>query len=301
MWWFVFALLTALLWGAADLFYKKGTVAEDKYSPMKIVVAVGFVMGLHALVYGLINRVSFTINDVVTYLPVSAMYIISMAIGYKGLRYLDLSVASPVQNASGALVVILLLLVFQAKVTVYDVIAIVLVFAGIIGMGVIEKKEDDYVPLIESDKKYAVSVLAIVFPILYCVIDALGTFGDAVVLEQLKIISEDAALISYELTFFVCAVVCFIILLCKKQKFDFKSDKFKLTAAIFETGGQFFYVFALAGNSVIAVPIVGSYCIFSVIFSRIFLKEKLSPRKLVMVILVIVGIVLMGVSEGLQG
>ena len=127
MWWFVFALLTALLWGAADLFYKKGTVAEDKYSPMKIVVAVGFVMGLHALVYGLINRVSFTINDVVTYLPVSAMYIISMAIGYKGLRYLDLSVASPVQNASGALVVILLLLVFQAKVTVYDVIAIVLV------------------------------------------------------------------------------------------------------------------------------------------------------------------------------
>lgn len=300
MWWFAFALLTALLWGAADLFYKKGTVAEDKYSPMKIVVAVGFVMGIHALIYGLINHVSFTFKDVLTYLPVSAMYIISMAIGYKGLRYLDLSVASPVQNASGALVVLLLLIVFQAQVTVFDIIAIVLVFAGIIGMGIIEKSEDDYVPLVESDKKYTVSVLAILFPILYCIIDAMGTFGDAVVLEQLKLIAEDAALISYELTFFICAVVCFIVLIIKKQKFDFKSDKFKLMAAAFETGGQFFYIFAIAENSVISVPIVGSYCIFSVIFSRIFLKEKLSLKKFIMVVLVVIGIILMGISEGLQ-
>ncbi len=300
MWWFAFALLTALLWGAADLFYKKGTVAEDKYSPMKIVVAVGLVMGVHALIYGLINHVSFTFKDVLTYLPVSAMYIISMAIGYKGLRYLDLSVASPVQNASGALVVLLLLIVFQAQVTVFDIIAIVLVFAGIIGMGIIEKSEDDYVPLVESDKKYTVSVLAILFPILYCIIDAMGTFGDAVVLEQLKLIAEDAALISYELTFFICAVVCFIVLIIKKQKFDFKSDKFKLMAAAFETGGQFFYIFAIAENSVISVPIVGSYCIFSVIFSRIFLKEKLSLKKFIMVVLVVIGIILMGISEGLQ-
>lgn len=299
--WFLFALLTALLWGAADLFYKRGTVADDKYSPMKIVVAVGLVMGIHALIYGLVNKVSFTFNDVLTYLPVSAMYIISMAIGYKGLRYLDLSVASPVQNASGALVVILLLVVFRAQVTVFDVIAIVAIFAGIIGMGIIEKKEEDYVPLVESDKKYAVSVLAIIFPILYCIIDALGTFGDAVVLDQLKLVDEEAALISYELTFFVCAVVCFIVLACKKQKLHFKDDKFKLLAAVFETGGQFFYVFALAGDSVVAVPIVGSYCIFSVIFSRIFLKEKLTLRKFIMVALVIVGIILMGVSEGLQG
>ncbi len=300
MWWFAFALLTALLWGAADLFYKKGTVAEDKYSPMKIVVAVGLVMGVHALIYGLINHVSFTFKDVLTYLPVSAMYIISMAIGYKGLRYLDLSVASPVQNASGALVVLLLLIVFQAQITVFDIIAIVLVFAGIIGMGIIEKSEDDYVPLVESDKKYTVSVLAILFPILYCIIDAMGTFGDAVVLEQLKLIAEDAALISYELTFFICAVVCFIVLIIKKQKFDFKSDKFKLMAAAFETGGQFFYIFAIAENSVISVPIVGSYCIFSVIFSRIFLKEKLSLKKFIMVVLVVIGIILMGISEGLQ-
>lgn len=298
--WFVFALLTALLWGVADLFYKKGTVSEDKYSPMKTVIFVGLVMGVHAIIYIFANEVTFTIMDVVKYLPISAMYIISMWIGYRGLRYLDLSIASPVQNCSGALVVLLLLIVFQAEVTVLDIIGIIIIFAGIIGMSIIEKKEEDYVPLIEADKKYSVSVLAILFPILYCILDALGSFGDAIVLDQLSIISEDAALVSYELTFLVCGIACLIYLLAKKQKFTVKDDKFKLFAAIFETGGQFFYVFAMAGNAVIAVPIVGAYCIFSVIFSRFFLKEKLSVSKLIVVIGVIVGIVLLGLSEGLQ-
>lgn len=298
--WFLFAVLTALLWGAADLFYKKGTVSEDKYSPMKIVIAVGLVMGIHAIGYILIEDVSFTIMDVVKYLPISAMYIISMWVGYRGLRYLDLSISSPVQNASGAVVVLLLLIIFQSEVTVLDIIGMVFIFGGVIVMGIIDKKEEDYVPLIDSDKKYSVSVLAILFPILYCLLDALGTFGDAVYLDELQIISEDAALVSYELTFLLCAIVCFIYLLVKKQKFDFKSDKFKLGAAIFETGGQFFYVFAMAGNAVIAVPLVGAYCIFSVILSRIFLKEKLSVSKLLVVIGVILGIVLLGLSEGLQ-
>lgn len=298
--WFLFAVLCALLWGGADLFYKKGTVAEDKYSPMKIVVAVGLVMGVHAILYMLIKNVSFTIMDVVKYLPISAMYIISMWVGYRGLRYLDLSIASPVQNASGALVSLLLLLVFQTEVNALDIIGMVIIFGGVIAMGIIDKKEEDYVPLIESEKKYSVSVLAILFPILYCVLDALGTFGDAVYLDELQIISEDAALVSYELTFLLCSLVCLTYLLVKKQKFEFKTDKFKLGAAIFETAGQFFYVFAMAGNAVIAVPLVGAYCIFSVIFSKIFLKEKLSVSKLIVVIGVIIGIILLGLSEGLQ-
>ncbi len=298
--WFLFAVLCALLWGGADLFYKKGTVAEDKYSPMKIVVAVGLVMGVHAILYMLIKNVSFTIMDVVKYLPISAMYIISMWVGYRGLRYLDLSIASPVQNASGALVSLLLLLVFQTEVNALDIIGMVIIFGGVIAMGIIDKKEEDYVPLIESEKKYSVSVLAILFPILYCVLDALGTFGDAVYLDELQIISEDAALVSYELTFLLCSLVCLTYLLVKKQKFEFKTDKFKLGAAIFETTGQFFYVFAMAGNAVIAVPLVGAYCIFSVIFSKIFLKEKLSVSKLIVVIGVIIGIILLGLSEGLQ-
>ena len=49
--WFIFAVLCALSWGGADLFYKKGSDSEDKLSHWKIVVMVGLVMGAHAFTY----------------------------------------------------------------------------------------------------------------------------------------------------------------------------------------------------------------------------------------------------------
>ena len=54
--------------------------------------------------------------------------------------------------------------------------------------------------------------------------------------------------------------------------FEIRKEKSKIIAAIFETIGQFFYVYAMSGNAVIATPIVGSYCILSLIWSRIFLN-----------------------------
>lgn len=76
--WFLFSILTALAWGGADLFYKKGSDSNDKYSHLKIVVIVGLVMGLHATGYMLYKDIDFKPFDMVKYLPVSFFYIASM-------------------------------------------------------------------------------------------------------------------------------------------------------------------------------------------------------------------------------
>ena len=34
--WFVFALATTLIWGTAELFYKKGARPDEQYSHLKI-------------------------------------------------------------------------------------------------------------------------------------------------------------------------------------------------------------------------------------------------------------------------
>ena len=47
--WLFFSIATALLWGTAELFYKKGAQPGEKYSHLKICVCVGAVMGLHAI------------------------------------------------------------------------------------------------------------------------------------------------------------------------------------------------------------------------------------------------------------
>ncbi len=301
--WFVFALLTALAWGGADLFYKKGSDSNDKYSHLKIVTIVGLVMGIHGTGYMLIKDLTFDPMDMVRYLPVSGLYILSMTIGYIGLRYIELSIASPVQNSSGAVTAILLFIFFPQDLGFFDIAGIAIITFGIVGLAFLEKKaevEALKLSAVQIDKKYQIGFLAITFPIIYCVLDGLGTFADGIYLDEMKLISEEAALLAYEFTFFICAVFAFIFLKgYKKVQFNIFKERDKGLAAILETTGQFFYVFAMAKNAIIAAPLIASYSIFSVILSRIFLKEKLSNKHYAVIIVVMLGIILLGIADEL--
>ena len=101
--WFWLAIVALLCWSGSDLFSKIGSRPDDKYSHFKMVMAVGLVMGLHAMYEIFIVGTPITVGDFLTYLPVSLLYIISMTIGYIGLRYIELSISSPICNSSGAI------------------------------------------------------------------------------------------------------------------------------------------------------------------------------------------------------
>ncbi len=295
--WFIFALITSLAWGGADLFYKKGSNKIERFSAIRIVIAVGVIMGIQAFYMLLFVETDFKLFDIITYFPVSAMYILSMFFGYIGLRYIELSISSPIQNSSGAIVSILLVVFFAATLNGLAIIAIALITSGVILLAVFEPKNR---VASTANKKYRIGVLAITFPILYAIIDALGTFADAVYLDELQILSSEAALISYELTFFFFAVVGFIyIKFIRKESFVVKTEKNRYFAAVLETAGQFFYVYAMADNSVVTAPLIASYSVFSVILSRIFLKEKLSKKQYIVVAIVLLGIAVLGLAEEL--
>ncbi|AWB43004.1 hypothetical protein DCC85_01320 [Paenibacillus sp. CAA11] len=301
--WFAFALLTALAWGAADLFYKKGSDPDDRFSHIRIVIMVGLVMGVHATGYMLFKGLDFHPADMMRYLPVSALYILSMAIGYIGLRYIELSIASPVQNSSGAVTTLLLFIFFTHTLNVIQILGITIITAGVIGIAVLEKRSEQgalQANLTQADKKYQIGFMAIMFPILYCIIDGLGTFADGIYLDELKLIQEDAALLAYEYTFFICAVLAYAYLrIVRKQSFNLFHERVKGYAAIFETTGQFFYVFAMSSNAIIAAPLIASYSIVSVILSRIFLKERLNKVQYAVIVCVIIGIALLGIADEL--
>ena len=106
--WFWFAIITLLCWSGSDFFSKIGCRdAKDKYSQFKMVMAVGLVMGIHAAYEIFVGGVEISWQVIWTYLPVSLLYILSMTLGYVGLRYIELSISSPICNASGALVAII--------------------------------------------------------------------------------------------------------------------------------------------------------------------------------------------------
>ena len=299
--WFWFSIIALLCWSGSDFFSKIGCRdASDKYSQYKMVTAVGVVMGIHAAIEIFVGGVEISWLVIWTYLPVSLLYISSMTLGYVGLRYIELSISSPICNASGALVAIIAIVRGTAgKMAIAQYIAIFLACAGVIGLGFVEANEDDDLRAARqeaSNYKYAKSWLALALPIAYCILDAAGTFADDLVLETLN---EDSANVAYELTFLVAGIVSFIYtVVIKKQKLLPKAEGPKYIGAAFETAGQLAYIYALAsGESALAAPIIASYCMASVLWSRLFLKEKLSWKHYTCILVTFAGILIMGIYD----
>ena len=299
--WFWFSIIALLCWSGSDFFSKIGCRdASDKYSQYKMVTAVGVVMGIHAAIEIFVGGVEISWQVIWTYLPVSLLYIGSMTLGYVGLRYIELSISSPICNASGALVAIIAIVSGTAgKMAIAQYIAIFLACAGVIGLGFVEANEDDDLRAARQEAtnyKYAKSWLALALPIAYCILDAAGTFADDLVLETLN---EDSANVAYELTFLVAGIVSFIYtVIIKKQKLLPKAEGPKYIGAAFETAGQLAYIYALAsGESALAAPIIASYCMASVLWSRLFLKEKLSWKHYTCILVTFAGILIMGIYD----
>lgn len=309
--WFIVSIITMLSWGLADLFYKKGTDEEDVYSHLKIAVWVGLVMGICAFILLPFSETGFSfgnlISSAVKYSPASVSYILSMVIGYAGMRFLEVSIISPVQNASGALSTITMAVYFALMGTmssfwdefsVLDVAGTVFIVIGVIALAIVEKN-------LSGKSDISKSVPALIFPITYCIFDTIGTAADGIILDEETGLGlgEIDVLILYGLTFMLCGLAAWIYMLIKTHKpYNpfVKSETSKCLAAVCEEGGQVFYVFAMAAKPMLAAPMIASYCIVSVILSRIFIKEKLKISQYACVFAVIAGIVILGISEGIS-
>ena len=176
------------------------------------------------------------------------------------------------------------------------------------GVGYLENKGET-----PRKKKYGkkLAIVAFIMPFIYAFLDAFGTFlDDAFFLVEdiaetpLVDVTEETieavANTSYELTFALFALALFIFMKSKKVKFGgVPQHKDKILAAVFETAGQFTYVYALGGVDAVAAPILSSVCVISLLLSRIFLKEKLSWKTYLFIGIVIVGILLLAVAEEL--
>ena len=170
--WFWLALITLLCWSGSDLFSKIGCQGEDDHlAHLKMVIAVGTVMGLHAAYEIFVGGTEISFSIILTYLPVSLLYIGSMTLGYIGLRYIELSVSSPICNSSGALVALMTLIFLGGDgYSPLAIGAILLVCIGAIGLGVVDATEDPALRAArqeQGNRKYAKSFLALALPVAY--------------------------------------------------------------------------------------------------------------------------------------
>ena len=301
--WLFFTLVTTLLWGLAELFYKKGSHEEQKYDHLRVCVLVGAVMGIHAIFTLLTSGITYDFKNLIAYLPVSLCYIVSMACSFFGIRFIEESLADPIENTAGAMCSILCVIFLGESIAPAVWIAIAIIVIGIIGVTHTENSKE-----VNRKQKLGkqLAIIAFAMPFCYAIIDALGSFLDIFYLEMetspLVGITEEnielVANISYELTFAICGLVLFAFMKWKRVKFELPKQKDKVLAAVCETAGQLTYVYAMSGNGAIAAPILSSVCVVSLLLSRIFLKEKLTKKQYLFIGIIIVGILMLAILEG---
>ena len=314
MLWF-FLLFSTACWGLAEIFYKKGNVPDEPYAHLKTTVFVGIFFGIYALIILLTQDVnlSYLPANLLRYLPVAACYIVSMVCSYYGVRYIEESISDPIENTSCAIVPILCAVFLHQELSGTTILAILAVAVGILGVGFFDAEGKANRKRIWGKK---LAAIAIAMPFCYMLLDAVGTFLDiyytddaaaSVLLGVNENNLEHTANCCYEITFFLIAIGILIFLRSKGvslfggvgnapsrpgilQKISGQRDK--ILAALFETGGQATYLFALSEGSGIAAVILGAgTVIISFILSRLLLHEKLSVLQYVFIAIIFAGLI----------
>lgn len=301
--WLIYTLITVALWSAADIFYKVGAKPDEKFSHLKIFIYVGFVFGAHALFTLITSGINYNPVNIIKYLPVSIFYASSMGLSYFGLRFVDNSVSTPVEESGGAITALFCFFVLGQRIGGISLIGVILVSIGVILLSYFETKNDNH-----SIKKYGKKLTLIAFSMAFCyaILDGIGSGLDAYFLEMktspLLGVTESnielVANVSYELMFFIAAVLVYAFIRSKGVKLGkAKNNRSKILAAIFETAGQYTYVFAMSGNAIVAAPVLSSVSIFAVIISVLVLKEKITKKQFLASSIALLGIVILAIAE----
>lgn len=313
------AVLCMMIWGLTDIFDKKGSPREDKFSSYKFMAWQGIISGILVIVLTPMSESGIFLPSQISsngiYMIISMAYPISVMAGLNGMRYLDASIASPLENIDGIVAPIFMLAYFLITgavesigkmVSLLDLFGIALVISGVILIGRAEQelaKKDDTV--LSDGKKRRIGAKALIFPILYSIFDAVYTVAGGIILYDDGNIAmgEIDYMILYNLAFAVVGLFSYVYIWVKtKRPYNpfRKTEIVKALSGIMDPLGSVFYTYALAANPILFTPITSSYCIVTVFAAHILLKERLQKKQYAFLAVLVSGIVILAVSAAME-
>ena len=315
MTWLLLTLSCIILWGVTDILYKKSSNYNDPLSQYKTFVWIGIVMAPAGVIMAICSDTLLDsimmVKDNLYLIPLCVFYAIALFFGLLGAKHLDASVVSPLENIDGAMAAIILYFFFlftgRSHITdsigVVEMIATLSIVVGVVLLGIQEQtlsKQEAH--LSEDKKRHRLGALALIFPIIYNLVDAVSMVAVGItVSEETEVAIPDIDFFIFESLGFVIVAICMwlYMLIVKKYKYNpFKKEELvRCGAATGETFGTMTYIFAVAGNPILTAPITSSYCLVTIVLARIFLKERLTKKQYLSLAFLVVGIALLGVSE----
>ena len=317
--WFLLTLSCIVLWGATDILLKKSLHHSDTLSQYKTFIWMGLVMALAGVIMAFCSTTLpesiKMVGDNLYLIPLCVFYVIALFFGILGAKHLEASVVSPLENIDGAIAAIILYVFFlftdsthlTDKVGVMDIIGTVAIVVGVVFLGIQEQKlSNQEIDLDNNKKKRRLGALALIFPIVYNLVDAASMVAMGVTVSgETEVSIPDIDFFFFECVGFAVAtvVVWLYLLIVKKHAYNpfKKTELTRCCTGIGDTLGTMAFTFAVGLNPILTAPITSSYCIVTIVLARIFLKEKLTKKQYLSLILVIIGIVFLGTTEVLRG
>lgn len=313
--WFLLAFACILLWGITDILFKAAYDYNDPLSHCKSFVCVGVVMllagGIMALWSHTLPSSIETLKQNLYLIPLSLFYAAALFFALIGIKYLDASIISCLENIDHALATILMILFFTVTgntsgikgIGIMSIIATVIVVVGVVLLGIQEHtlgKEE--AGLAADKKKHRLGAVALIFPLIYNLVDALSIAVIGItVSDASKYSIPDNDFFIFECAAFVVVAICvwLYMLIVKKHAYNpFDEEELvRFGAASAETGGTMTFIFAAGENSVLTAPITSLYCVVTIILGRIFLKERLTKKQYRTLAVLLIGILFLSIAE----
>ena len=315
MTWLLLTLSCIILWGITDILLKKSLDYSDSLSQYKTFVWIGILMAPAGVIMAICSDTLLDsimmVKDNLYLIPLCVFYAIALFFGLLGAKHLDASVVSPLENIDGAMAAIILYFFFlftgrshiTDKIGLVQLVGTVAIVVGVVLLGIQEQslsKQETH--LSENKKRHRLGALALIFPIVYNLVDAVSMVAVGItVSEETDVAIPDIDFFIFESLGFVVVAICvwFYMLIIKKYKYNpFKKEELvRCGAATGETFGTMAFTFAVGISPILTAPITSSYCFVTIVLARIFLKERLTKKQYLSLAFLVVGIALLGVSE----
>ena len=315
MTWLLLSLSSIILWGFTDILLKKSLGHSDSLSQYKTFVWIGLVMSLAGAVMAICSD---TLGDSIRMvadnlylIPLCIFYVIALFFGLLGTKHLEASVVSPLENIDGAIAAIILYIFFlftdsthlTDKIGVVDVVGTVAIVVGVVLLGIQEQKlSKQEINLTENKKKHRLGALALIFPIVYNLVDAASMVAMGVTVSgETEVSIPDIDFFFFECVGFTVGTIFVWLYLLIAKKYVYnpfkKTELSRCGAGVGDSLGTMAFTFAVGINPILTAPVTSSYCLVTIILARIFLKERLTKKQYLSLVFLVVGIALLGVSE----
>ena len=319
----IFPMLAATVaWSSADLLYKiGGWDPRERFTSAKIAVWAGLVM---AAVFCLLRPFSESGDPfaVIAAHPVFCLFLLAFAgmmlVTNVGLKHLDMSVMSPLENVGVAIPPVCLAVWYAMNGRFAEsadslgplgFAAILCVAGGVMALPVAirrtEKSRRDVKPSAGTAVRRRMPVLlALLFPLAYAVFDSFETVIIAVGIDERDGagIGDYDMILIHTVAFAAVGVACWVWMAAKGVFYvPFrKSELPKAGAVACEASADIAYVSAISASPIAAGPVTSAYCALTIVLSHALLRERPGRGVIACVAFVCVGIFLFALSEVFQ-